>query len=122
MNSPAFPLAFPLALLNTTIATSEGWYDVHKITKQEAIEIFNANSTNFISAIGHETTAMMLNTIFNTDLIKTNRIEFNQQFGQQALCFKLKGRPLEGKILDINEIEQIGYEFVIMDCIAPNSL
>jgi len=112
----------PLALLNTTIVTSEGWYDVYKITTQEAIELFKQNYTNFISAIGHDSTASIMNTILGTDLIKVNRIEFKQNYGQTALCFKLKGRPAEGKILSLDEIEQIGYEFIVMECCEPNNV
>lgn len=112
----------PLALLNTTIATSDGWYDVYTVTKEYAIMLFNSYSDNFISAIGHDSTAEILNTILGTTAIKTNRIEFKQQHGQTALCFKLKGRPLEGKILSVDEIEQIGYEFKLMECNEPVTL
>lgn len=31
-----------------------------------------------------------------------------------AIVFKLKGRPEEGKILTIQEIEEIGYEFGVL--------
>jgi hypothetical protein len=43
-----------------------------------------------------------------------NRIEYKQELGDIALCFKLKGRPEEGKILTVEEIESIGYEFKVM--------
>ena len=43
------------------------------------------------------------------------RIMYTQEVGDIALCFKLKGRPEEGKILTAEEIETIGYEFKTME-------
>ena len=43
-----------------------------------------------------------------------NRQMFAQQPGQQALVFKLNGRPEEGKILSVEEIERIGYKFQLL--------
>lgn len=71
--------------------------------------LFNNYSDNFISAIGNDSTAEILNTILGTTAIKTNHIEFKQQHGQTALCFKLKGRPHE-------------YEFKVMECNQPATL
>lgn len=46
--------------------------------------------------------------------VPMNRIEFKQEVGQNALVFKLRGRPPEGKILTIEEITEIGYDFQLM--------
>lgn len=59
-----------------------------------------------------------MDVVFMTTLldveIPMNRRLFAQQLGQQALVFKLNGRPEEGKILSVEEIEQIGYKFQLL--------
>ena len=40
--------------------------------------------------------------------------EWKQDSGNQALIFKLNGRPEEGKILSVEEIKEIGYEFGLL--------
>ena len=47
--------------------------------------------------------------------VPMNRQMFIQDVGQRALVFKLNGRPEEGKILTVEDIEQIGYKFQILD-------
>lgn len=67
-----------------------------------------------MSAIGHQSTADILTELLDMP-IPMNRILFQQEPGQKAICFKLKGRPEEGKILSREEIEQIGYEFKLLE-------
>ena len=43
-----------------------------------------------------------------------NRVMYKQDSGDQALIFKLNGRPEEGKILSVEEIKEIGYEFGLL--------
>ena len=100
-----------LALLNTTIATEDGTYEVETITLDVAKRIIADNELD--SAIGHLSTAKIMSTLLETD-VKMNRQQFSQQKGQLALVFKLKGRPAEGKILTQEEIEEIGYQFKLM--------
>ena len=100
-----------LAILNTSILTSTGMYELRDITLQEAQQLVKDN--NILSAIGHQSTADILTTLLETT-IHMNRIMFEQEQGQKALVFKLNGRPEEGKILTQQEIEQIGYKFQIL--------
>jgi len=102
-----------LAILNTTILTCDGSFELKTISLEESREIVNLYGDNIISAIGHQSTADIMTKLLKID-IKVNRIMFKQEPGQQALCFKLNGRPEEGKILSENEIEQIGYEFKLL--------
>ena len=102
-----------LAILNTTIATTDGVYEVETISLKKAKEQIELNKNNLLSAIGHESTAEIMSTLLNTN-VEMNRIIFLQEPKQQALVFKLKGRPEEGKILSVEEIEKIGYEFKLM--------
>jgi KaiC/GvpD/RAD55 family RecA-like ATPase len=100
-----------LALLNTTIATTDGSYEIKTISLEEAKSLVTNNELD--SAIGHESTAQVMSTLLDA-VIKMDRQQFEQQKGQYALVFKLKGRPPEGSILTYSEIEEIGYEFKLM--------
>ena len=46
--------------------------------------------------------------------IEVNRIQFEQEVEQQAIVFKLNGRPPEGTILSLEDIEKIGYKFQLL--------
>lgn len=43
--------------------------------------------------------------------VEVDRKQVIQQVGQVALVFKLNGRVEEGRILRVEEIEEIGYKF-----------
>ena len=101
----------PIAILNTTIATTDGTYEIETITLAEAKTLLSGSKID--SAIGHQSTASVMTTLLDVDIIM-NRQQFSQQIGQQALVFKLKGRPEEGKILSSKEIKDMGYEFKII--------
>ena len=100
-----------LAILNTSILTTVGTYELQDITLQEAQQLVQNNE--ILSAVGHQSTADILTTLLGTT-IPMNRIMFEQQEGQKALIFKLLSRPEEGKILTQQEIEQIGYKFQLL--------
>ena len=101
-----------LALLNTSIITSdEGTYHIRPISTSEARSLVQTKKT--ISAIGHQATADVMTTLLGKR-IPVNRIKFAQQPGQVALVFKLQDRIPEGKILIIEEIDQIGYRFLLL--------
>ncbi len=102
-----------LGLLNTTIATCDGVFQVNTISLEQAIEIVQEYGDDIDSAIGHTSTAQIMSTLLGIE-IPVNRQQFVQKPGQIALVFKLKGRPEEGKILTVEEIEAIGYEFKTM--------
>jgi hypothetical protein len=100
-----------LALLNTTIATADGVFEVRTIDLETARALAQNNET--LSAIGHDSTAQIMSELLGVD-VPVNRIQFAQEEGQIALVFKLKGRAPEGVILNREEIEKLGYEFKTM--------
>lgn len=100
-----------VVLLNTTIVTTDGDYSIKTISL-EAKEL--VKNSDVLSAIGHQSTADIVSELLEIP-VSINRIMYNQNVGDIALCFKLKGRPEEGKILTITEIEAIGYEFKTME-------
>ena len=101
----------PIAILNTTILTTDGDFTLKTISLDQAKELIQ--NREILSAVGHESTAQILTELLEVD-VPLNRIQFKQQSGQKALCFKLNGRPQEGTILTAEEIEKIGYEFKLL--------
>ena len=102
-----------LALLNTSILTTAGAYRLIDIALDDARRIVSDHAGNLDSAIGHQSTAEIMTTLLGTE-IPVNRQMFTQEVGQAALVFKLNGRPPEGKILTVEEIEEIGYKFQVL--------
>ena len=100
-----------LAILNTSILTTVGTYELKDITLEQAQDLVHNN--DILSAVGHQSTADILTTLLGIT-VPMNRIQFAQEVGQKALVFKLNGRPEEGKILTQQEIEQIGYKFQLL--------
>ena len=99
----------PVAVLNTSIATTHGVYEYVEISLDEARNLVR-QPEGILSAVGHESTAQILTSLLEME-VPVNRIFFQQQAGQEALVFKLNGRAPEGVILSAEEIEAIGYSF-----------
>jgi hypothetical protein len=101
-----------VTLLNTSIITGiPGKYEIHEIGVADAqATVFQGN---WQSAIGHEATAQVLSELLQVT-IPVNRIEYKQQPRERAIVFKLRGRVEEGKILNREEIEAIGYDLYLL--------
>ena len=106
---------YTITVLNTPILTKFGKYQYNEISLDRAREIAQqANDFNqLVSAVGHQSTCDILTKLLGVT-IPMNRIEHKQEIGTAALIFKLKGRPEEGKILTVEEIEEIGYNFGLL--------
>ena len=106
---------YTITVLNTPILTKFGKYQYNEISLDRAREIAQqANGFNqLVSAVGHQSTCDILTKLLGVT-IPMNRIEYKQEIGTAALIFKLKGRPEEGKILTVEEIEEIGYNFGLL--------
>ena len=100
-----------LTILNTSILTTYGRYSYRQATMDEAKAMV---SDGFQSAIGHQSTADVISTLLGVK-ISMNRIIYKQNKGDQALVFKLNGRPEEGKILSVKDIEVIGYSWGVLE-------
>lgn len=96
-----------VTILNTSILTNFGSYKYEPLTLTESKELI---SNGFESAVGHQSTCDVLSKLLGVE-VKMNRIQYSQNIGDVALVFKLKGRPEEGKILTIHEIDSVGFEF-----------
>jgi hypothetical protein len=93
-------------VLNPSILTDFGLYRYKKITTLQAKKILK-NST-FVSAIGHEATAMFLSNLLETE-IKCNRVAVVMQKSDVALVFRLLTRLGEGQVLKLNELCEKDY-------------
>jgi hypothetical protein len=98
-------------LLNSPILTNFGLYDYEEITTLQAKEILK-NGT-FVSAIGHEATAIFLSNLLEVE-IKCNRVSIVMQEGDMAVVFKLLTRLSEGKVLNLNELTSKDYSLGIL--------
>jgi len=109
-----------LTLLNTSILTSFGTYVYEPLTLEEARALaseFEQKGKIIQSAIGHQTTADLLSGLLGLT-VAVNRTEYKQAVNDVALIFKLKGRPPEGKVLSREELEEMGYEFGLLQRVA----
>lgn len=109
-----------ITLLNSSILTSFGSYVYKPLTLEEArtlIKEFQREGKVIESAIGHRSTADLLTTLLDLP-VAVNRVEFKQSVNDAALIFKLKERAPEGKVLSHEELEEIGYEFGLLERIV----
>ena len=97
-----------VTLLNTTIVTSDGLFEIETIPLEEVKEICGRHTVD--SAIGHKATAQVLSGLLGFP-VEAKRQEYCQGFGEIAIAFKLNKRIAEGQILSAQEIEEIGYTF-----------
>lgn len=100
-----------LGLLNTSIITVYGSFRYEPISLEQAKDLVNSNELD--SAVGHTSTAQVMTELLGTE-VSVNRQTFQQQLGQQALVFKMNGRPPEGVILSRDEIEEMGYSWGLL--------
>lgn len=100
-----------LGLLNTSIITVYGSFRYEPISLEMAKQLVKYNELD--SAVGHISTAQVMSELLGTQ-IPVNRQTFEQQLGQQALVFKMNGRPPEGVILSREEIEEMGYSWGLL--------
>lgn len=107
----------PLALLNATIATTNGCYTIQTLSLESARSLVEDYLTTYASeldsAVGHQSTADIMTALLGVE-VPMNRQQFEQQPGQEALVFKLNGRPPEGAVLTAEQIEEIGYTLKLM--------
>jgi hypothetical protein len=110
-------------LLNTTVIPCQGLWDVQPCELRYARYLAGMKDHKgdpyVISAIGHSSTAELLSTLLDAP-IAANRLTVQPQEKDILLCFKLKQRPPEGRVLTVEELEELGYEFFLMELIAPS--
>jgi hypothetical protein len=101
-----------LVLLNAAILTAYGKFEFSPLSIEAAREIVR-RAELVESAIGHQATAEIMTRLLDYD-VETNRVEFFQTAEDAILVFRLKKRVGEGQVLNLQEIEKIGYEFGLL--------
>jgi hypothetical protein len=108
-----------LYIVNTTVIPcgADGIWEATTLSLESArlnIRDNRGATTQWTSAIGHESTALVVSKLLGID-VPVNRAQVKPVPGDKLLCFKLKkGRAPEGVILNQKQIEEMGYEWVLM--------
>jgi len=99
-------------LLNSPILTGYGLYRFHGPIPPEAIR--SLLQQGFVSAIGHETTALYLSELLGLP-VPRNRQAVRLEPGDQAVVFRLLERLPEGALLDAHALKSIPQEFGLLE-------
>jgi len=78
------------------------------VSVQEARQLL---ANGFVSAVGHQSTAEIMSQVLGIP-VPYCRAQVYLEPGDQAICFILKARPPEGRVLSKEELESIGYYFI----------
>jgi hypothetical protein len=100
-------------LLNTTVIPcgADGLWEATTLPLEFAKR---QASKGFVSAVGHESTAAIMSELLGRQ-VPVSRAQVAPVPGDKLLCFKLKKRVPEGAILSKKEINELGYEWVLME-------
>jgi hypothetical protein len=102
-----------LYILNTTgiFTTEKQLFVSYEETDLETARVLAQRG--FKSAVGHKSTAKILSDLLEVE-VKTSRKQLDMKPGDYVLCFQLKTRPLEGSILTVEQLEELGYKFTYL--------
>ena len=95
-------------LLNTATLTHQGTFALNNMPLELAKKVIE--EYGFHSHISDKRTAEIMSTLLGID-VPVNREPFTGEI-VLALILNLNGIPEEGKILTVEEIEKIGYQFM----------
>ena len=101
-------------LMNMAILVADGDYRLSSISLEQAKAELDRG---FLSAIGHQSTADLLTTLLGVGG-SMNRVTLGDEHfkvGQKAVILKPLKRPPEGAILTREQIEELGYEFKLLE-------
>jgi hypothetical protein len=99
-------------LLSTTVVPN-GANGIWEIQPSTASAVKVNLVQPWVSAVGHESTARLMSEVLDIG-IPVNREAINPMPGDKLFCFKLKGRAPEGVVLDREQVETMGYEWLVM--------
>ncbi len=102
-----------LYLLNSPVLTSYGDYSFSGAIAVEQARALIVNN-EFVSAIGHQSTADVLSVLLEVE-VPVNRVRIEMQAGDKALVFRLLARMEEGRVFSREEIENLPFEFGVLE-------
>lgn len=114
-----------LYLMNTTVIPhgADGIWRISTVSAGTAAAIASSAAARgeLVSAVGHESSADAMSAVLGIP-VQMNRVSVSPKPGDQFLCLRLLSRPPEGAILDIQQMEEIGYSWALLDYdSAPDS-
>jgi len=92
---------------------SDGIWEIATLPLASAKSLLALSFFGVTSAVGHWSTAFIMAELLGAQ-VPVNRIQVTPVLGDKLLCFKLKQRAPEGVVLSVEEIEELGYEWVLM--------
>jgi Domain of unknown function (DUF1874) len=109
-----------LALLNTSICTGNGAYELHPLQLAQAQYLVKRalDGDGIQSHVGHQPTAEIMSTLLGIP-VAMDRTPLAQKARQSAIVLKLGKdgemfRAEEGRIYTAQEMEQIGYSLKLL--------
>jgi hypothetical protein len=85
-----------------------------KIRKASIEEVRQLLSRGFVSAIGHQATATLLSQLLGIE-VPFNRVTVKAEPGDILIHFVLRERIPEGKILTLEELQRLPFDFAITE-------
>ena len=119
-----------IVFMNAPILTGEGTWTYRRLADAEHAKVFlSENEWNLdgvraiatLSAVGHESTAQAMTELLETK-VEVNQINYQAEPGDACLVMKLRGRITEGQVLDRAQLDEIGYDFFVMEYALPIDL
>lgn len=114
-DAPAMPLE-RIVFCNSPYMAGYGAFRHTEISLSEAEHLVSECGDNWLSAIGHESTAQLLSELFGKQ-IPINRIDYQYQTGDVQLILRLKKRQPEGSVLNREALDKVGYSFSIIEAV-----
>jgi hypothetical protein len=103
--------AAAVALLNSPVLTDYGYFAFERISPKSARTLIARRGWH--SAMGHAASAQAFSRLLEINC-PMNRIRYVQAPGEQALVLRLLQRLPEGSVLDIPQLEAVGYEIGLL--------
>ena len=105
-----------IVFCNSPYMAGYGSFRHTEISLEEAEKLVSECGDNWLSAIGHESTAQLLSELFGKQ-IPINRIDYQYQTGDVQLILRLKKRQPEGSVLNREALDKVGYSFSIIEAV-----
>jgi hypothetical protein len=102
--------AFSANMLTGLLDETDVIVKFKKVSTSDVKDILTNN--DFISVVGHETTANVLSTLLGMN-IQTNRMNLRLNEGDVVIIFQLNQRLPEGSVLNEEELTKLDFTFIL---------
>jgi len=87
-----------------------------KIKELTVDDVKKLLQNDFISVIGHESTAQLLSQLLSLN-IPVNRVSITLRPSDKLVVFQLTTRLSEGRVLTLDELKQLKYKFYLVEVV-----